>query len=96
VSLQEPTEALDAHGQPVKTWATAATVWAGVEPLRGREKDGDAQDINELDTRVVLRYRSDITVDWRVLFEGRYFQVLVIVDSGMRHRELELLCKEAF
>jgi len=101
VTLQSPVETLDSHGQPVKTWADVADVWAGVEPLRGRERaaigpdvHGDAQDINELDTRVPIRYRSDVTIDWRVEFEDRHFEIKAIIDPDMRHRELDLLCKE--
>lgn len=94
VALQSATETRDAHGQPVKTWATNATVWGGVEPVRGKEAESANQIAAELIIRVVIRYRSDVTTDWRVVFESRNLEIKAIIDPDLRHKELQLMCRE--
>jgi len=95
VTLQKPVTNQDTYGQDVATWTDVATVWAGVEPLKGREFY-DAQQVNaELSVRVVIRYRSDVAATWRVKHGDRAYAIQQPpIDPDMRHRELQLMCSE--
>ena len=75
VQLQQATEARDAHGQAVKTWTNQATVWAGVEPLRGQEGIVARQVAARANVRIVIRSRIDIDTDWRVVFGTRTYEI---------------------
>ena len=94
VELQSATEARDSHGQPVKTWSTQAVVWAGVEPIKGREGIVAMQVAATATIRVVIRYRAGVTTDWRVKFGMRTMKITSIVDTDERHHSLEFMCSE--
>jgi len=40
VAIQQATDSRGATGQVIKTWATVATVWAGIEPIKGDQSPG--------------------------------------------------------
>lgn len=94
VTLQRPSAELDSRGQPVE-WMDVATVWAAVEPLRGREFWA-AQQVNaEQTVRIRIRYRPGVTSDMRVLYGSRILLLVAPpIDAEERHVELQLLCKE--
>lgn len=97
VTIQKPREGQSRAGQPVQEWDEVATVWAAVEPLRGREYWAAAQVQAEATTRVRIRYRKGIRPDMRVVYGGRIFQIVAPpIDPEERHREIHLMCKEVF
>lgn len=86
----------DQGGAPDSTWATLATVWAKIEPLRGREFMA-AQEINsEVTGSIQIRYRADITLTTgdRVGYGTRYYDILAVVDPLEEHVEIILYVKE--
>lgn len=92
--LQSATETRDEHGQAVKTWTTKATVWMGVEPLRGDERISAMQEGTFNDVDIVIRHRSDITPDWRIYYGSRVLEIRSIVNEFDRDRMLKLRCRE--
>lgn len=94
ITLQEYTSSRDSFGAEVETWSDTATVWASIEPLSGREYFA-AQQVNaEISTKITLRYRSSVKPTMRVLYEGRVYEILSVINAGERNRELILICKE--
>lgn len=65
----------DDQGGSTEEWSTLATVWGALMPVSSREKLYSAQMQYQRSHVLVIRYRSDITTDMRVLFGGRYLQV---------------------
>lgn len=94
VTIQELRDGQDESGQPFHEWQDVATVWAAVEPLRGREYFEAHQVQAEVTTRIRIRYRPGIRPDMRVLYGGRVFNITAIIDPEERHRELQLMCRE--
>jgi len=84
-------------GAPQETWSTFATVWANVEPLRGRMLFA-AQSVHpETTTRITIRYLSGLTPKHRILYGTRIFlQTQPPMNVEERNREITLLCKEVF
>lgn len=73
VTLQEPTETRDAHGQPVKSWTDTAQAWAGYQGLRTEEKLQAHQIAATHWLKITLRLSSvtrRITDAWRVRFDS--------------------------
>lgn len=94
VTIQEHVTGQDEFGQPIDTWADVATVWAAVEPLRGREYFA-AQQVNaEVTARIRTRYRKGVRPSMRVLYDGRLYDILSVIDPEERHQELQLMCRE--
>ncbi|MCK9497108.1 MAG: phage head closure protein [Dehalococcoidia bacterium] len=90
ITLQRFTATQDAYGEPIETWADYVTVWARVEPLRGRERFEAQREHAEVDTRFHLRYRDDLTVEDRITYEGDLYDIEAILETG-RHEGLEIL-----
>lgn len=86
--------ASDAHGNPVPTWTTIATVWADVMPLSGRELLL-AQQVNATTTHSVrIRYLSTVRPDQRIVHQGRYFDINGIANDRESDRMQLLQCTE--
>jgi SPP1 family predicted phage head-tail adaptor len=83
-------------GGEVKDWVNVATVWAGIEPIRGREYLAADQPRAELTHRVPMRYRPGIVpTTMRVKYGSRVFDIKSVIDPDERHVDLELMCTEA-
>lgn len=80
-------------GQPDFVWATYATVWASIEPLRGNERITAQALGSEIDVRIRCRYVAGVTAAMRVNFSGTYYNILAVIDPETRHRELQIMCK---
>lgn len=93
VTIQQKSVTRSAIGEEVPTWATFATVWARVEPIRGREFFAAAQMQSATDHRVTIRYRTGITRDMRVLWRGIPLDIVgEPIDVNARKENLELMC----
>lgn len=70
------------------------TVWASVEPTRGREYQ-EAQRIRpELTYKITTRYHKGITPDMFIKFKDRIFQIVSIINVRERNEMLEIICTE--
>ena len=93
VTLQQRAAGTGGRGQDNGAWQTVADVWARVEPMRGREYQAAAQLQAEMDTRITIRYRADVTELWRVLWRGVPYDIVSPpIDPGARAETLELMC----
>lgn len=90
ITFQRFASTQDEFGQPIETWSDYATVWARVEPLRGRERFEAQREHAEVDTRFHIRYRADITVLDRIAYEGDLYDIEAVIETG-RHQGLEIL-----
>lgn len=93
ISIQQRSSAVDGFGQEGVTWTDVLTnVHAAVEPLSGTETVAAGAQIGEMMLQVVIRYRPNVVVNMRVLYEGRIFNILSVLDDFSRHRKLTMLC----
>lgn len=70
------------------------TVWASVEPLRGREYQ-EAQKIRpELTYKITIRYR-EVSPDMIIKYKGKLFEVVSGINIKENNSVLELMCTEA-
>ena len=92
VQLQDEQIAQDPDtGEMVKTWATIATLWAEIVPLSGREFLAASAEQSEVRSRITIRYREDVTAAMRVVYRGKYFNILAVLpdaESGKEHLTL--------
>ncbi|MMZ49680.1 Phage head-tail joining protein [compost metagenome] len=94
VTIQRFKKTKDKEGIPTEAWIDVATVWAAVEPLRGREYFAAAAVNQERTVRFRMRYRPNITAEMRLLYERRVFDIKSVIDVNEAHRELHLMCEE--
>ncbi len=71
------------------------TVWASVEPLRGREYYEARKIQSEATHKITIRYLVGIKPDMKIDFKGRMLEIEGPPSNPEeRDRFLELLCKE--
>lgn len=94
VALQTVTETRDAVGGIVSGWATTVTLWAAVEPLRGREFFQARAEQAGVDTRIRIRYRAGVVPKQRITWDGHTYDIEAVIEPDSRRRELHLMCSE--
>jgi len=94
ITIQDKVTVPDGYGGMTSTWQDVATVWASVEPLKGKELYEAHQMKAELTHRVRIRYVEGIKPQMRIVFRGRELAIEAIIDAEERHQSLELLCSE--
>lgn len=70
------------------------TVWASVEPTRGREYQEAQRIRSELTYKITTRYHKDITPDMLIKYKDRYFQIVSIINVREGNEMLEIVCIE--
>ncbi len=84
----------NALSQTEQTLTEVKTVWASVEPTRGREYQ-EAQRVRpELTYKITTRYHKGITPDLFIRFGERYFNIVSVINVRERNEMLEMVCVE--
>ena len=94
VVIKEKVVSRDGYGEEDVTWTAVDTVWASIEPLRGREFLESRQEQADVSHRVRMRYQGSIVPTMRVLYGTRVFEVVSVVNPVERDISLELMCRE--
>lgn len=92
IKLQSKSVTRNGIGEEVVSWVDTATVWARVEPIRGREFFAAAQMQDATDHRITIRYRTGVTRDMRVMWGTTALDIVSVIDVNARHENLELMC----
>ncbi len=90
ITIEQPTESVDAYGAPTQTWATLAQVWAQVKPVRGSEYFAAQQMNARVDAVFRVRYRTDLTTKMRISYNSETYDIQGIIEIG-RREGLELM-----
>jgi SPP1 family predicted phage head-tail adaptor len=96
VTIQAPTITSSAAGN-VKTWAAVSTnsdVWCRIKPLSADERFRADKIEMPVTHEVQMRYRSDASTTWRLVYGSRYLYVRSAINTGERGAETILLCEE--
>lgn len=93
ITIQRKTLTDNEYGEPVETWADLVTLWAIYLPARGSERFAAQQQIAEIDTVFRIRYRQNITVTDRIIYNGRTYDIKAVVDMCGRKDGIELYAK---
>jgi SPP1 family predicted phage head-tail adaptor len=94
IELQSPVNTADGMGGITLSWTSEAYVWAAVWPVSANETIAAGGNPMTISHRIRIRYRSDITNAWRIVYAGTYYNIVSIIDPNMRHWALDLLCIE--
>jgi SPP1 family predicted phage head-tail adaptor len=89
VRLQRPARTQDEDtGGMIDGWEEVRTQFASIEPLSANAFIAAQAVQSKVSTRIVLRYRDDITASWRVLHKGRTYNIEGVLpdpDSGTEY-----------
>ena len=95
VTFQKPSGIKkNSMGEDVPVYVDFATVWAAVEPLRGREYH-EAQKIRaETTYRVTVRYLADVSPDMRIVHRNKTLEIQSVLNIDERNVEMQIVCSE--
>lgn len=75
--------------------AKKAKVWAELKPVRGTEFLEYYRDTNELQYKITIRYRPDVTEKDVILYKKRQFEINSIININEDDVALEIYCTES-
>jgi len=94
VRIEQRVKGTDSRGAVIYTYAPLITVWAEVNPLRGREFFAAAQMQGEITTRFRIRYRTGLDETMRLVWKGVYYEIKAPPIEVAGGREwIDLMCK---
>ena len=93
VAIRQRTRVADGGGGYTTTWATVATVWAKVRPMRGDNRFAAAQLEARRDYEVTMRYRAGLSDEAVLVWRGQTLGVRFIADFGPRAGYLRIECE---
>ena len=92
VQLQENQDRQDENtGEIISEWVTIAEPWAEIVPMSGREFLAAGAEQSEVRGRIVIRYRGNVDSSMRIVYRGRYYNILACLpdaESGKEHISL--------
>ena len=95
VAVQSRAATKDAAGQRVVSpWSTVCAPWARIRPLGGRELEAAKARANEVTHEVLIRYRTGLKSDMRVLNGASIYTIHALFDPDGQRIWLQLLCSE--
>jgi SPP1 family predicted phage head-tail adaptor len=78
VTLQQPVETQDSvTGAVIINWQDVADLWAAIEPLSAKEFIAAQAVANQVTSKIIIRYRSDINARMRFFHDatGLYYNI---------------------
>jgi SPP1 family predicted phage head-tail adaptor len=94
VEIRTNTPTKDAKGQNQPNWSTIATVWASIEPASGTHFVATEQVRNETTHKVVIRYFAGLTPRNQLVYNGRTFNILSVINETEMNVRHTLLVQE--
>jgi len=94
IDIENQSLSSDGQGGSSRAWATRATVWSSIKPLRSEERFYNEQLKLQTTHEILLRYRDDVVSTDRIKYGSRYFEIVSIKNIDEGGRLLVLLAKE--
>ncbi len=94
ITFQSGAEIEDEHHGHTIQWNNIATVWAKVDPVSGNEFYYSQQLKNTITHKITIRYRNDINVEMRIIFETRVMKIESMINLEEGNRFILLRCEE--
>ena len=94
IVIEQRTETKNTLGEDITTWTTYKWTWAQVSPLSGKEYLSNNELQSSVTGRVSMRYLAGVTTDMRINWNDRMFDIISIINTEERNRELILMVEE--
>src|ERR1700749_268358 len=94
VTIQAETSVTDDAGGYELGWVDITTVWAEIKPLRGTKVLTADHLEGHVTHSVLMRHRGDITIDMRLVYGSRLFNIHAAINIDERNQWTELLVEE--
>lgn len=93
VTVKELSDAQDAAGQPVQTWADVATVWAHIRHLSGVESIKADADTSVVKASIRIRRMTGIDAGMRVYHGSTVYEIKAVLPDEENRERLDMACE---
>jgi len=94
IIIEEPVYTSDLLGGFITAWNNYKTLWAEVEPLKTAKKLAAEKRESRNNYNITTRYVAGITTKMRINLNGRYLQILSIINPNEENIMLEILATD--
>lgn len=94
VAIQSKTVVQNDYGEETVVWTDERSVWASIEPLRGREYIEAKTLQATVDHRIRMRYLADLTPVKRIRYGERVFEIESVIHVREARIETQAMCRE--
>jgi SPP1 family predicted phage head-tail adaptor len=99
IQIQRQSTIQDSMGGPQRTWIHLATVWAGIQPLAGRELENAQRMASDITHQITVRYQpiffdTRVVAGYRALYKARVFNIHAALNEEERNAFITLLASE--
>lgn len=84
VDILESAGSQDDTGDDRRTWSVVATIWAEKQDLAGKTFFAARQDNSEITTRFRMRWRTGLSADNRLRYDGVDYEIVSVAELGRR------------
>ena len=95
ITFQSLTSGQDDSGGPTETYTDYVTVWGAVEYNSGREYWQAQQANSEVQGKVRIRHRTDITPDMRIKYGAKFLHIISPFTYDTKNVEMHIPFKES-
>lgn len=93
IVLQRKAKTTGEFGGPVWTWSDVATLPASIEQMPGREMMKSQAVFEEPVYRFGINYHPGITTGMRIVYAGRYHDIMHVDNIDERNRNMVITAK---
>lgn len=88
IQFQEEQQTADGGGGFTLQWVTVGTYWAHIRPASGNETLQASRLEHVISHTATMRYTANISQAMRVLFRGGYYNVVSILNTDYRNKDM--------
>lgn len=92
ITIRSSTRANNSYGEPVETWADFATKWAEVNTKTLAEDFIADKKRTREPIEFRIRYTSGVTNQMKVVYGGNDYDILSVVNTDLKNKEMILTC----
>lgn len=94
IEIQEKTLTADADGYKAESWEKLYTPMAYIQTVTGREFHAGRRLLADANMYFIIWYKSGITTQNRIKYNGKIHEILSVEDVSEAHREMHIVAKE--
>lgn len=98
ITIQTIVNSVDEFGQPLigqNGYEDYKTVWASIVPISGKESFLSNVDFSKTTHKIKIRYIPNINASMRIIWQGRFFNIINVRNIEEMNKEYEILAWES-
>ena len=95
LSIEKRVEVQDDYGEAKPTWTEVAKVYGSIYPVRGTERYMSMEKHATATHEINIRFTKTISAKHRIVYDGREFDILSVLNVAERNKQMKIIAKES-